>query len=89
MTGLSLSGSKEMFTKEYADPYTCCYLYYTCVYCNDSFMLVNPNNNFMAGGAIMTIRYKDPMTDEIKAIENRAEGICLNCCKEIMRRQQG
>jgi hypothetical protein len=27
-------------------------------------------------------------TNEIGAVENRAEGVCLSCAKEIVRRQQ-
>lgn len=33
MTGISLSRSKEHFTGEYADPSTCTYYAYECIYC--------------------------------------------------------
>jgi hypothetical protein len=88
MTGLSLSGSEEHFSGNYADPSTCTYYWYDCVYCEQPFYLVDPDNNFEAGGATRTVQYRDKNTGEIKAAENRSEGVCLSCCKEIIRRQQ-
>jgi hypothetical protein len=40
MTGVSLSGSKEHFTNEYADPSICYYYSYMCTYCERLFRLV-------------------------------------------------
>jgi hypothetical protein len=37
---------------DYADPAICCYLKFPCSYCLDDFILVDPDNNFAAGGAI-------------------------------------
>ena len=88
MTGISLSGSREFFTGEYADPSTCTYITYPCVYCQAEFHLVEPET-FQAGGCKRTVQYRNKKTGEIKAAENRSEGICLDCAKEIMRRQQG
>jgi hypothetical protein len=87
MTGISLSGSKEHFTGEYADPSTCTYYAYECTYCQKYFYLVRPND-FQADVATRTVQYRNPDTNEIKARENRSEDICLSCFKEIMRRQQ-
>jgi superfamily II helicase len=38
-------------------------------------------------GAKRTVQYRNPDTGEIAARENRSEGICMSCAKEIMRRQ--
>jgi hypothetical protein len=35
---------------DYADPSTCTYLYYPCIYCEKKFRLVELDNNFAAGG---------------------------------------
>lgn len=86
MTGVSFSGSKEHFTKDYADPSTCTYITYPCTYCQEEFYLVNPDN-FAAGGAIRLIQYRNKKTGKIVS-ENRACGVCLRCAQEIMRRQQ-
>jgi hypothetical protein len=87
MTGISLSGSKEYFTGEYAPPDTCTYYAYRCTYCEQFFYLVDPKT-FQAGGAKRTVQYRNKETGEIDARENRSEGVCLDCAKEIMRRQQ-
>lgn len=87
MTKISVSGGKEFFTGEYADPSTCTYYTYQCTYCQKYFYLVRPND-FQAGGATRTVQYRNPDTNEIKARENRSEGICLSSVKEIMRRQK-
>jgi lipocalin len=55
-------------------------------YCGNKFRLVQPDNDFAAGGATKTVQYRNKNTGEI-VVENRAEGICLSCAKEIMRRQ--
>jgi hypothetical protein len=62
-------------------------MYYTCAYCNEEFQLVEPDNNFAAGGVTRVIQYRNKDTNEI-IVENRSEGICLSCVKEIMRREQ-
>jgi hypothetical protein len=46
-----------------------------------------PDNDFAAGGAIWKFQYRNPDTNEIKAVENRASGVCISCAKEIMRRR--
>jgi hypothetical protein len=38
--------------KEYADPSICSYISYDCSYCGESFLLVDPNDDFNAGGAL-------------------------------------
>jgi hypothetical protein len=43
----------------------------------------------MAGGAIRRLRCINPETNEIAAIKNRAQGVCMACAKEIMRRSHG
>ncbi|CAN5418285.1 hypothetical protein BH18THE2_BH18THE2_17060 [soil metagenome] len=88
MTNVSVSGSKEFFTNEYADPSICSYLYYPCAYCGEKFQLVEPDNDFRAGGAARTFQYRNPKTNEIKAAENRSVGVCLRCAQEIIKRQQ-
>lgn len=67
MTGISLSGSKELFTNDYVDPRIASYVFYNCEYCGKKFQLVQPDNNFQAGGAIRFKRYRNPNTNEIKA----------------------
>jgi hypothetical protein len=57
-------------------------------YCGNKFRLVQPDNDFAAGGATRTKQYRNKKTNEIRAVENRSEGICLSCAKEVMRRQQ-
>ena len=88
MTNISLSGSEEFYTGKYTDPKTCTYYAYRCVYCTSFFYLVDPRT-FMAGGCKRTVQWRNPNTNVIKARENRSEGVCLECAKEIMRRQQG
>jgi hypothetical protein len=53
---------------------------------NGFFYLVDPKT-FEARGAIRTVQYRNPHTGEIEARENRSEGICISCVKEIMQRQ--
>jgi hypothetical protein len=84
MTEVSISGSKEFFTREYVDPKIASYVYYPCEYCGNKFQLVIPDNNFQAGGAIRKFQYRNTDTNEIKAIKNRAQGVCLSCAKEII-----
>jgi hypothetical protein len=88
MTNISISGSEEHFTGKYADPDPSFSTYYAyrCCYCEKFFYLVDPKT-FEAMGAIKTIQYRDKNTGEIKARENRSEGVCSFCVKEIMRRQ--
>jgi hypothetical protein len=85
MTNITVSGSDEYFTNKYADPSICSYVYYDCVYCQEPFQLVEPDNNFRAGGAIRQKQYRNKDTNEI-VIENRSQGICLECCKETRPR---
>jgi hypothetical protein len=37
---------------------------------------------------VRTVQYRNEDTGEIKARENRSEGVCINCAKEIMSRQK-
>jgi hypothetical protein len=39
------SVGEEFFTGKYADPSTCSYLYYPCVYCEELFQLIDPEND--------------------------------------------
>jgi hypothetical protein len=87
MTRVAYSGSKEHFTGDYADPSICYYYSYMCAYCEKVFQVVEPDNNFQAGGAVRLIQYRNKFTNEL-VVENRVEGVCLDCCKEIARRQQ-
>ena len=89
MTRISVSGSEEHFSGKYANPDLsfCTYYAYRCCYCEKFFYLVDPKT-FEAMGAVRTVQYRNPETGEIAARENRSEGICIDCAKEIMRRQQ-
>lgn len=89
MTRLSVSGSREFYTGDFVDPKIASYVFYPCEYCGNKFQLVQPDNDFAAGGAIRKSRYRNPDTNEVKAVENRAQGVCLQCASEIMRAQQG
>ena len=76
MTKYVYSGSEEHFTGKYADPSTCTYYAYNCCYCERFFYLVGPHT-FEAMGAIRIIQYRNPNTNEIKAVENRVkESVC-------------
>ena len=82
MTKVTLSGSEEFFSGKYADPKTCTYYAYECTYCQKYAYLVQPRD-FQAGRVTRTVRYRNPETNEIKAMENRSYGVCLSCAKEI------
>jgi hypothetical protein len=84
MTHVSYSWDPDT---NFVDPSMASYVYYSCEYCGNKFRLVEPENNFQAGGAVCTYRWRNPKTNEIKTIKNRAQGVCLSCAKEIMRRQ--
>lgn len=88
MTRITASGSEEFFTHKYVSPEIASYVYYPCEYCSTRFRLVEPDNNFQAGGAIRFKRCRNPDTGEVKAYENRACGVCLKCCRDMMMRQQ-
>jgi hypothetical protein len=64
------------------------YVFYRCEYCSTKFQLVEPDNNFQAGGAIRFKRYRNSNTGEVKAYENRACGVCLECAKQMIWEQQ-
>lgn len=85
MTKVSYSFDPE---EKYADPSTCTYYAYPCTYCQKYFYLVQ-SKDFQAGGCTRTVQYRNKETDEVKAMHNRSEGICISCAKEIMRRQEG
>jgi hypothetical protein len=38
-------------------------------------------------GSIPKFRWRNPDTNEIAAVKNRAQGVCIVCIKEIMRSQ--
>jgi hypothetical protein len=86
MTKVTYSGSEECFTGEYADPKTCTYYAYRCCYCTTFFYLVDPKT-FNAMGCTQTVQYRNKKTSEVVST-NRSEGVCLDCAKEIIRRQQ-
>jgi hypothetical protein len=73
-------------SSSYADPSKCCYLSYTCAYCNNIFHLVQPDN-FMAGGAIIKEVYRNKATGEEKE-GKRIMAVCMSCAREMMREQQ-
>jgi hypothetical protein len=87
MTGISFSGSEEFFSNKYAPPDTCTYYAYNCCYCEKFFYLVDPKT-FQAMGAVRTVQYRNPETGGIAAKENRSEGVCSFCVKEMMQQQQ-
>jgi hypothetical protein len=70
-----------------AMPIDMSYLYYPCVYCEELFQLIEPENGFRAGGAVRHIVYRNKKTNEI-VFQNRSEGVCLECAKEIMRKHK-
>jgi hypothetical protein len=84
MTHVSYSWDPDTI---FVDPSMASYVYYNCEYCGNKFRLVEPENNFQAGGSVRTNRWRNPRTDEIKATKNITQGVCLSCAKEIMRRQ--
>jgi hypothetical protein len=88
MTNIRFTDSEVLRTGNYADSSICSYLYYTCTYCLEEFMLIDPERNFKAGGAIRHTLYRNPDTGEVGAAENRSEGVCRTCLTDIMRRQQ-
>jgi hypothetical protein len=83
----NLSKDIRVFTGKHAPPDICTYYKYPCEYCGTKFLLVDPDNNFQAGGAVRLIQYRNKFTNEL-VVENRAEGVCSDCCKIIVRRQQ-
>lgn len=71
----------------YADPSTCCYLSYPCSYCNKNFRLIQPDNNFMAGGALMREVYRNRQTGQ--AVEgNKVVGVCILCSVDMLNRNR-
>ena len=86
MTNITLSGGEEFFTGKYASPDTCTYYAYRCTYCEGFFYLVYPKT-FEGMGATRTVQYRHKKTGEIVA-ENRSEGVCMDCLKEMMRIEQ-
>ena len=86
MTNVTFTGSEELFSGKYAVSDTCSYVLYDCCYCGEPFYLVDPDT-FEADGCTRTIQYRNKETGEVVAT-NRSEGICMDCAKEIMRRQQ-
>jgi hypothetical protein len=87
MTRVTYSGSEEHFTGDYADPKTCTYYAYRCCYCTTFFYLVDPKT-FQAMGCTQTAQYRNKKTGKVEVYENRSEGVCLDCAREIMRRRQ-
>jgi hypothetical protein len=60
----------------YADPAIACYLSYPCAYCLKEFVLVDPDNNFAAGGAIQRqVLERDKDTNEIVNIGKVRRGM--------------
>jgi hypothetical protein len=69
---------------DYADPAIACYLSYPCAYCLKEFVLVDPDNNFAAGGAIQRqVIERDKETGEITKI-GTVRGVFLNCAKAMI-----
>jgi hypothetical protein len=88
MTRITTSVGEEVLTGRYPDPAKCSYLYYTCTYCLEEFMLVDPDRNFEAGGAIRHTLYRNPDTGEVGAVENRSVGVCKACAILMLQQQQ-
>jgi hypothetical protein len=42
---------------------------------------------FEAQGAVRTVQYRNPDTGEVAAKENRSEGVCVDCVKEMMQQK--
>jgi hypothetical protein len=89
MTNYTYSQSEESITGKYANPNPnfSTYYAYRCCYCEKFFYLVDPKT-FQAMGAVRTVQYRNPKTGEIAAKENRSEGVCSFCVKEMMQQQQ-
>jgi hypothetical protein len=66
---------KSVETSNFKDPKITSYVYYPCEYCGNKFQLAQPDNDFSPGGAISKLRRRDPDTNEIAAIKNRAQGV--------------
>jgi hypothetical protein len=71
----------------YADPSICCYLSYPCSYCGNSFQLVQPDNYFMAGGALLKEALRNVQTGQTKA-GDKVIGVCESCTIDMLRRQR-
>lgn len=71
---------------EYVDTSIASYLRYPCAYCMEEFYLVDPYIQ-RSGGAIQRelARHKD--TGEVLAVL-RTFGICVDCFRDVMQRQQ-
>jgi hypothetical protein len=70
---------------DYADPAIACYLSYPCAYCLNDFLLVDPDNNFAAGGAIQRqVLERDKKTGEITKI-GKIRGVCISCAKAMIQ----
>ena len=85
MTKVSYSWDPDT---NFVDPSMASYVYYPCEYCGKKFQLVEPENDFSAGGAIRKFQWRNPKTNEIAAVKNRAQGVSRACAVDIMRRQQ-
>jgi hypothetical protein len=72
--------------KEYADPSICSYVSYLCSYCGQSFLLVDPDDDFNAGGALC----KEVIKNDNGSFNRfgKVRGTCLSCAREIMTRNR-
>jgi hypothetical protein len=50
-------------------------------------MLVDPDRNFEAGGAIRHTLHRNPDTGEVGAVENRSVGVCKACAILMLQQQ--
>jgi hypothetical protein len=72
----------------FVDPKIASYIHYPCKYLQ-AYQLVQLDNDFSLGAATRRFRWRNPDTNEIAAIKSRAQGVCMACAKEIIRRSQG
>ena len=72
---------------EYADPSICTYISYHCSYCTKSFPLVDHEDDYNAGGAILKQVLERDETG-IPTKMGKVRGVCLSCSKAILSYQQ-
>ena len=70
----------------YPSPNICCYLRYKCAYCERKFFMVSPIT-FLADGAIMREQYRNHDNPDEVIKTNNVQAVCIQCMREIMRRQ--
>lgn len=72
--------------KDYVSTKIASYLTYTCSYCTGPFLLVNPSDDYNAGGAIL----KQVLKNDDGGFKDfgKVRGVCLQCSRAILLYQQ-